>query len=445
MNVFLSLYIHPYLRDSGRKNKRINILTDFLHHHFIKPLCDLSVLEIFFFIFTDELLTRVNCQTQAPSNDRVPVLMSVLTPISITSTFGFFTTDVVNTQKGMFRGRFVTSLWKQMYIRFLQKEHGKETVWGPLYTVILLSKNFDSFVTMKGCRHSFMKVFILGFLLVDFASSNCTSDDDCLNGQVCCGGYTCLSKASCHCEVDRHCNRGEKCVNWQCVTDHESHDTQSCHGNNDCRNNNRYRRCCNGKCEVACSGFSTTQPTPELPCIGSRECRDDEKCEDGKCVKDDASSRSRNTLSKAGFLSAAILTGSVFLLIMCCCFVRESKLGRRRYIERQRRRSRRSRNRRRSSDRPHSSVACGILHVNAVENRSFNSDNVNRDGGLFFHPPSYPGEFNSSHTGADVVYYETETQVSPPPYHTLSFLELPPPYEEAFRGTQNCGSLAPVS
>ncbi|KAL9955189.1 hypothetical protein ACROYT_G036476 [Oculina patagonica] len=287
---------------------------------------------------------------------------------------------------------------------------------------------------MKKYHFMIFLVLISGILFVDLASSSCTKNSDCGKEEICCAGLTCRSAGNCSsCIIDSHCSKGEKCVNSHCTTSQDSSTTSdeiiSCSSDKDCSNTKHHLTCCQGRCSVdhSCSPLSTTQSTTaRTSCISWRDCSHGEQCEKGSCKK-----TSNVMLTKAGFLSAAILTGSVFLLILCCCFVRESKYSRQRYAERQRRRSRSRSRRRRSTQQLRSRSSTSTT---AVENRAFSIDDCNTgEGGLFIPPPEYPGE---STTADGILSSDEPVPVTPPPYYTLSF-DLPPTYEEALQHEEN--------
>lgn len=292
------------------------------------------------------------------------------------------------------------------------------------------------FTTMKGSRRFLFILLIAGVLFVEVASSKCSKDTDCTRpGDVCCKrDFTCRTKRICDnswCIIHSHCPDG-KCVDSLCIPN--SRGTESCYSDKDCYNNTTTTenlKCCGGKCKdrfwCSVTIFTTTKSTSTVlssSCVSWKDCANGEQCEGGKCEKS-----SNVMLTKAGFLSAAILTGSVFLLILCCCFVRESRYSRQRYAERQRRRSRNRRRSRQSRRRSthHSTTA--------VENRAFSrEDRHEGEGGFFIPPPEYPRDL----TTPDVIHSSPpgEQPPSPPPYCTLSF-ELPPSYEEALQTEEN--------
>lgn len=299
---------------------------------------------------------------------------------------------------------------------------------------------------MKGHRRFSVILFVAGVLFVEFASSrSCYNDTDCPHtDKICCGkDYTCKTKQGCHnlCLIQRHCPTGKDCINSRCVS--TSRDTQFCNSHRDCYNNTfrtQNLRCCKGRCVINsfywCPILRTTTATATrsgASCINNNDCANGERCEEGRCKES-----SNTMLTKAGFLSAAILTGSVFLLILCCCFVRESRYSRQRYAERQRRRSRNRRRSRQSRRR-------SSQNTTAVENRAFRTEDCrDGEGGFFIPPPEYPGELTTP-DGTQSPPQSTEVQSpSPPPYYTLSF-ELPPPYEEAVQTEENRGTLAEVA
>lgn len=296
----------------------------------------------------------------------------------------------------------------------------------------------------KYYRFPIFLVLTAGLSSVGFANSNCVKDSECGRGEICCAFKRCRQTGNCiACIIDSHCPKGEKCFNSHCTRSHdfstESVGEKSCSTDKDCYYNSEQQlNCCQGKCtKYSCSSpYATTQPTTvRASCISWRDCSHGEQCEKGSCKK-----TSNVMLTKAGFLSAAILTGSVFLLILCCCFVRESKYSRQRYAERQRRRSRSRSRRRRSTQqlRPRSSTTCTTT---SVENRAFSLDESNAcEGGL--PPPEYPG---GSSTTDGVLSPVEPAPVTPPPYYTLSF-DLPPTYEEALQDEEDRGSsLATVT
>ena len=302
-----------------------------------------------------------------------------------------------------------------------------------------------NFITMKGHRRFSVILFVAGVLLVDFASSRCYEDTDCPHqDEICCArNFTCRTKRGCHlwCLIHGHCPRGKHCVNSRCVS--SSRNTQFCSAHGDCYNNSTFitqnLKCCNGRCLnniFRCSILTTTTATATRSgssCINGNECANGEQCEEGRCKES-----SNAMLTKAGFLSAAILTGSVFLLILCCCFVRESRYSRQRYAERQRRRSRNRRRSRQSRRR-------SSQNTTAVENRAFRTEDCSDcEGGFFIPLPEYPGELTIPDGTQSPPQSTEEQSPSPPPYYTLSF-ELPPPYEEAVQTEENKGTLAEVA
>ena len=300
---------------------------------------------------------------------------------------------------------------------------------------------------MKGHRRFWFLLLVTGVLFVQFASSTCSEDTDCTKPEeICCTrDFTCATRQKCHqssCIIDRHCPVGKHCVNSQCKNN-DSFGSKSCDWNRDCSNATsftRYFKCCQGKCKfvLLCSTFTTTKTTTTTittsgsSCSSWKDCANGEQCEEGKCKEN-----SNVMLTKAGFLSAAILTGSIFLLILCCCFVRESRYSRQRYAERQRRRSR---NRRRSRQNRRRSTH---HNATAVENSAFSTeDSRDCEGGFFVPPPEYPRDDLT--TPADNASPTGEQSSSPPPYYTLSF-ELPPSYEEALQTEENRSAVAEVA
>lgn len=275
-------------------------------------------------------------------------------------------------------------------------------------------------------------VLVTACFFPDFASSNCSKNADCRKEEICCAGLTCRPVEKCQsCLIHNHCPEGEKCVNAHCTS-------ESCSYDRDCYNNTeQHFKCCQGRCtKNSCSSPTpTTQSTTaRTSCISWRDCSHGEQCERGSCEK-----TSNVMLTKAGFLSAAILTGSVFLLILCCCFVRESKYSRQRYIERQRRRSRSRSRRRRSTQQLRARSSTTTI---AVENRAFSIDDCNAcEGDHHIPPPEYPTE---SATTDGVDFHGEPAPVTPPPYYTLSF-DLPPTYEESLQNDENRGSSTEVA
>lgn len=283
---------------------------------------------------------------------------------------------------------------------------------------------------MKAYPRLLVILYVVGSLLVASESLRCSKDSDCTDpGKICCErDFTCSTKRICHaCIINSHCPTGKRCVNSVCVP--RSHISRSCFSDDDCLNDTSLAqnlKCCNGKCKdifrcrVLTSTTTTTVPVTRSSsvCESWRDCPSGEQCNGGKCKKS-----SDVMLTKAGFLSAAILTGSVFLLILCCCFVRESRYSRQRYAERQRRRSRNRRRSRQSRRRStHSTVA--------VENRAFSAEDCRDcEGGFYVPPPEYASELTNPGVTRSPPAQPAE-QSSPPPYHTLSF-ELPPSYDEA--------------
>ena len=299
---------------------------------------------------------------------------------------------------------------------------------------------------MKGQHRRFSIIlFVAGVLFVEFASSRCSKDTDCPDpNEICCTrDFTCRTKRRCHlCLIHSHCPPGKHCVNSRCVS--SSRDTQFCNSQRDCYNNtsiSQNLRCCEGRCVndyYWCSILTTTTKATTTRSGSSctltwNDCEDGERCEGGRCKKN-----SNAMLTKAGFLSAAILTGSVFLLILCCCFVRESRYSRQRYAERQRRRSRNRRRSRQSRRR-------SSQNTTAVENRAFSTEDCGDcEGGFFIPPPEYPGEMTTPDDGTQSPQSTGEQPSSPPPYYTLSF-ELPPSYDEAVQTEENRSTLAEVA
>lgn len=301
-------------------------------------------------------------------------------------------------------------------------------------------KSNDNETGMKGfCQFCFL-LLVVSTSVLNLSCSACLNDADCTNhGEICCpSDLTCSTNERCHrgsCIINSHCPAGKKCVHSKCIPR-----LKSCYSDKDCFENTtstRNLKCCHGSCkDVFLCSIPTTKTTlttrSEFSCISRKDCSEGQKCEGGKCKES-----SDITLTKAGFLSAAILTGSIFLLILCCCFVRESRYSRQRYAERQRRsrRRRRSRQGRRRSTLPNTS---------AVQNGAFITD---CEGGFTIPPPEYPRDelITSADDDNDANSNPLGEQTSsPPPYCTLSF-DLPPSYEEALQTETNRGDLTEVA
>ena len=308
------------------------------------------------------------------------------------------------------------------------------SIFDPLWSVCDDHNILEPFSsTMRVFDHFLvLQVLVTACSFPDFASSDCSKG--CRKEEVCCAGLTCRPAGKCRwCIMHGHCPEGEKCVDSHCTA-------ESCSNDRDCYNNTeQHLKCCQGRCTNNTCSSSTPTPatqstTARTSCITWRDCSHGEQCERGSCEK-----TSNVMLTKAGFLSAAILTGSVFLLILCCCFVRESKYSRQRYIERQRRRSRSRSRRRRSTQQLRSRSSTTTI---AVENRAFSIDDCNAcEGGLHVPPPEYPTE---SATTDRVDFPGEPVPVTPPPYYTLSF-DLPPTYEEALQNDENGNSETVVT
>ena len=279
----------------------------------------------------------------------------------------------------------------------------------------------------------------------EISCSKCSKHSDCMKGQICCVS-DCRAEKDCWCITDKQCGAGEICQNSHCMPTPNSHATvKPCSVDGDCTDRRRDKSMCcrDGRCSTTCSTTTSTSPstlgpTRRLPCRNSRDCFDGEDCIGGNCEN-----TSNIMLTKAGFLSAAILTGSVFLLILCCCFVRESKYGRQR-ADRQRRRSRRrsSRGRRRSSHHTRSRSGTTELRSTAIENRAFSLEDCHScEEGLAIPPP----EYSSERTENTIHDYGEPLPPSPPPYCTLSFSDLPPTYEEVLQTDEQRGSPTEVA
>ena len=280
---------------------------------------------------------------------------------------------------------------------------------------------------------------------VEISCSKCSKRADCTEGKICCV-TDCRAESNCWCLTDKMCHKGESCQHSHCVpTQNSSATVKRCFVDGDCHDRRQnYSLCCRDmRCSTACFTSTSTLTSPSgpnrrLPCRNSRECLDGEHCSNGNCE-----STSNVMLTKAGFLSAAILTGSIFLLILCCCFVRESRYARQR-ADRQRRRSRRRSNRgsRRSSHHPRSRSGTTELRSTAIENSAFSLEDCHScEAGLAIPPPEYSSERTESTAIHDLV---EELPPSPPPYSTLSF-DLPPTYEEALQTDEPRGSLTEVA
>lgn len=292
---------------------------------------------------------------------------------------------------------------------------------------------------MKGFCQFWFLLLVVSTSVINVPCSACSNNADCTNhGEICClSDFTCSTNERCHrhsCIINSHCPADKECVNSKCIPR-----LKTCYSDRDCfenANSSRNLKCCDGKCkDVFSCSISSTKTTlttrSGFSCISWKDCSEGQKCEGGKCRES-----SEITLTKAGFLSAAILTGSIFLLILCCCFVRESRYSRQRYAERQRR----SRRRRRSRQGRRRST---LSNTNAVENGAFTTD---CEGGFTIPPPEYPrDELIASADDHDAHSTPLGEQTSsPPPYCTLSF-DLPPSYEEALQTEANEGDLTEVA
>lgn len=306
---------------------------------------------------------------------------------------------------------------------------------------------------MKEYRGLWLILVLFVGIFVKSSCSKCSKKTDCKAREICCGsiccGSTCRAGEKCLslCITDSQCPADQRCEHHYCAPIPNSYTStdsvKSCSSDGDCDDiTEQHSQCCRkGKCTTTCLAPTTTPPTSRSSCISWRDCAHGEQCKGGSCSK-----TSNVMLTKAGFLSAAILTGSVFLLILCCCFVRESKYGRQRYADRHRRRSRRrSRHgRRRSSHQTRSRSGTVELRTTAVENRAFSIDDCHCcEAGLPIAPPEYPGERNEGTSDGNHPSGEP-LPPSPPPYCTLSF-DLPPTYEEALQTEANRGSLTAVA
>lgn len=282
-------------------------------------------------------------------------------------------------------------------------------------------------------------LFISLILLVKFSSSRCFKDEDCRQSpfERCCKrDFTCKTKRKCvgPCTADSDCPAGNQCVHNVCIITTRTTKLPStessvpCHSNQDCFNSTQMPRCCRGYCTS--EYFCLLTPTPTVVrteaiwCKSSRDCASGENCKGGKCkYRSDNIPSGRN----AGFLSASIITGSVFLLILCCRFAQESS---RQSFFRRRRRSRnwsRSRQRRQSSHHTTAEVNGGFVaesHLEPVR-------------GFTIALPAYPRDLPTS--GASNTSLRLG-DCSPPPYSTLSF-ELPPSYDEVVQTRVNTNSV----
>ena len=265
----------------------------------------------------------------------------------------------------------------------------------------------------------FVLLWVSFVLIVD--SLKC-SKHKCDSGKTCCNGIVCLShKETCfngwECDSSDDCN-GRICVKHRCNRDPPRID-YSCSSDSDCSGTRK--KCCGIVCRKKCDLPSRR---PEESCVDSQECSTDYICKRNKCVKKSKSS-SDTALTRAGFLSAAILTGSVFVLIMCCCFVKESKFARRQNgpERRQRHRSRHCR----QSDSTVNQASLSMSHVSVNNtNGAFYIDEFTGDA---YYSRIFLGQTNGTAFDSGVLP-TCENQLVPPPYHTLSFTDLPPSYDE---------------
>lgn len=191
---------------------------------------------------------------------------------------------------------------------------------------------------------------------------SCKNDGQCQTHEVCCG-RRCKSWPKCfintneECFYDTHCVKGAICVSNVCKP--KNIRPKKCSKDQDCvyqKHSKTYNtlyntsRCCGGKCFKSTQSclhirINSTTITPNKrlkpTCLTNYNCPTEFKCIGGKCsLQNNAVETSKrrdssndSTLSRAGFLSAAILTSAVFLTVMCFCFLKETKYVRR-HIER---------------------------------------------------------------------------------------------------------------
>ncbi|XP_031550903.1 uncharacterized protein LOC116288275 [Actinia tenebrosa] len=311
----------------------------------------------------------------------------------------------------------------------------------------------------------FFVLCIFGHLM-DTALS-CDKDARCKPHQVCCGKRCrswpkCFLNSDMECYYDTHCIKAAVCVSNVCKP--RKLLPTSCKTDEDCSFQKHSKsfdgivstsKCCQGKCfkTKSCLALkinstlttpTTSQAIGEQPCLETTKCPSELECINARCrVKKVVDSAKRNskesdtTLSKAGFLSAAILTAAVFLTIMCFCFLKETKYAQRHYMRRAQRETLTQSNYLITVGQP-----SAVFHDQPDQTHSSNSRNNNRAFQISASWMLFPGLYGSnqterSHGDEERNREEEEGDCSssctrPPSYRSVCFdHELPPSYDEA--------------
>ena len=296
---------------------------------------------------------------------------------------------------------------------------------------------------------------------MDMAQS-CDKDAHCKPHQVCCG-KRCRSWPKCflnsdkECYYDTHCIKGAVCVSNVCKP--RKLLPTSCKTDEDCsfqKHSSSYdgiastSKCCQEKCfkTKSCLALkiNSTLTTPatspaigEQPCLETTNCPSELECINARCTvkkvvdSHKKSKESDTTLSRAGFLSAAILTAAVFLTIMCFCFLKETKYAQRHYMHRARRGESLTQSTYTAVDQS------SVLHHQLDHTRSSNSTNNNRAFQITASWILFPGLYGLNQTARSHGDRDCEQQddcnsscTRPPSYRSVCIEhELPPSYDEA--------------
>ncbi|XP_032240719.2 uncharacterized protein LOC5515147 [Nematostella vectensis] len=303
-------------------------------------------------------------------------------------------------------------------------------------------------VVFGASRELMMTFFVLqvSLRLVHQGVRACDRDSNCKPHQVCCDNRCrswpkCFLKSEKECYYDTHCIKGAVCVKHECKPIESR--TSSCQTDADCRdyakhadspNNLHGRKCCGHKCIKAKDCHLFNLSTTARPITRSNTTRQEHNsgvdCRNSSCTPIEVTEtstleKSANTLSRAGFLSAAILTAAVFLIVMCCCFLRESK-----YISLRGYRTRQSAS---PYNSPCTNETAQIERTSAEQHTQTDTDpSVFRVAASWALFPGLYG-FSSTGTGTDLPRpLACNLFRGPPSYHSVCLdHELPPSYDEA--------------
>jgi len=287
-------------------------------------------------------------------------------------------------------------------------------------------------------------VLVLGLWFSLQSGYSCDQDSHCEAHQVCCN-KRCKSWPKCflntekECFYDTHCVKGAVCIDNKCQP--KSTPTAKCTKDQDCiyqKHSTSYSsvyntsRCCDGECFkikscllIKVNSTSTTLHKRSKPsCLTNYNCPTEFECIEGECVLQNEQVQTTSklkeepkepSLSRAGFLSAAILTSAVFLTVMCFCFLKETKYVRR-HIERTQDRS-------------------TLTERNCTTQEVYHEPRSNSAPSWVIFPRLYV--YNERENGNDS---DDTASINPPSYRSVCFEhELPPSYDEAVNN-QNISS-----